>query len=148
MTMAVDVGRRDRKGSRAMATMARKRGPSILIVEDEPSLREFLIRGLGIAGYQVSSAADGSAALEALENGSFDLLITDIVMPKLDGIALALKAAKDWPDMKILMMTGYAHERMRAHNLGVLSHDIIAKPFTLDQIQTIVATVLAEDDED
>ena len=145
MTMAMDMGWRDRKGSGAMATMAAKRAPSILIVEDEPSLREFLIRGLGIAGYRVSSAADGSAALEALENGTFDLLITDIVMPKLDGIALALKAAKDWPDMKILMMTGYAHERMRAHNLGVLSHDIIAKPFTLDQIQTIVATVIGDD---
>ncbi len=147
MTMVMDTGRQDRKGSR-MATMAKQRGPSILIVEDEPSLREFLIRGLGIAGYRVSSAADGSAALEALEQESYDLLITDIVMPKLDGIALALKAAKDWPDMKILMMTGYAHERMRAHNLGLLSHDIIAKPFTLDQIQTIVATVIGEDDED
>jgi DNA-binding NtrC family response regulator len=118
--------------------------PSILIVEDEPSLREFLIRGLGIVGYRVASAADGSAALEALEASTFDLLITDIVMPKLDGIALALKAAKDYPEMKILMMTGYAHERMRAHNLDCLSHEIIAKPFTLDQIQSIVANVIGD----
>jgi two-component system cell cycle response regulator CpdR len=116
---------------------------SILVAEDEPSLREFLIRGLEVAGYKVSSAADGSAALLALAEGSYDLLITDIVMPKLDGIALALKAAKDFPDMKILMMTGYAHERMRAHNLDCLSHDIIAKPFTLKQIQAIVAEVIS-----
>jgi len=117
--------------------------PSILIAEDEPSLREFLIRGLQVAGYKVASAADGSAALLALAEGTYDLLITDIVMPKLDGIALALKAAKDYPDMKILMMTGYAHERMRAHNLDCLSHEVIAKPFTLQQIQTIVAEVIS-----
>ncbi len=136
----------DRPSARSKSRMGERgaKAPtkSILVVEDEPSLREFLIRGLGVAGYKVSSAADGSAGLLALSEGVFDLLITDIVMPKLDGIALALKAAKDYPDMKILMMTGYAHERMRAHNLDCLSHDIIAKPFTLNQIQTIVADVL------
>ena len=119
-------------------------GPSILIAEDEASLREFLIRGLGITGYRVVSVSDGSAALTALTEAKFDLLITDIVMPKLDGIALALKAAKDYPDMKILMMTGYAHERMRAHNLDCLSHEVIAKPFTLKQILGIVADVIGK----
>lgn len=120
-------------------------GPSsILIAEDEASLREFLIRGLGITGYRVVSVSDGSAALTALTEAKFDLLITDIVMPKLDGIALALKAAKDYPNMKILMMTGYAHERMRAHNLDCLSHEVIAKPFTLKQILGIVADVIGK----
>jgi two-component system cell cycle response regulator CpdR len=142
MTIVVETQRRERKRGGMATALGTTRMPSILIAEDEPSLREFLIRGLGIVGYRVASAADGSAALEALATSTFDLLITDIVMPKLDGIALALKASKDYPNMKILMMTGYAHERMRAHNLDCLSHDIIAKPFALDQIQAIVANVI------
>jgi DNA-binding response OmpR family regulator len=116
--------------------------PSILVADDEASLREFLVRGLGLAGYRVVSVADGSEALAALGKASYDLLITDIVMPKLDGIALALKVSKDYPDTKILMMTGYAHERMRAHNLDCLSHQVISKPFTLKQMLAIVAGVV------
>ena len=115
---------------------------SILIAEDETSLREFLVRGLTMAGYQVAAVPDGSEALSALGQGSYDLLITDIVMPKLDGIALALKVSKDYPNTKVLMMTGYAHERMRAHNLDCLSHQVIGKPFTLKQILGIVADVI------
>ncbi|HVM81125.1 MAG TPA: response regulator, partial [Stellaceae bacterium] len=65
---------------------------------------------------------------------TFDLLLTDIVMPGLDGIALALKASKDHPDLKILLMTGYAAEKQRAHNLDALIHRVIEKPFTLEQI--------------
>lgn len=142
MTMSGEFRPAKRAKAGMKAGLGAAPAPSILIAEDEPSLREFLIRGLGVAGYRVASAADGSAALMALAEAPFDLLITDIVMPKLDGIALALKAAKEYPDMKILMMTGYAHERMRAHNLDCLSHDIIAKPFTLKQIQDIVAEVI------
>ena len=59
---------------------------------------------------------------------------TDIVMPGLDGIALALKASKEYPDMKILLMTGFAEEQRRAHNLEALIHRVISKPFTLEQI--------------
>jgi DNA-binding response OmpR family regulator len=61
-------------------------------------------------------------------------LLTDIVMPNLDGIALALKVAKEHPSMPVLLMTGYAAERQRAHNLDVLIHDVITKPFTLREI--------------
>ena len=63
---------------------------------------------------------DGFAALAALAAQSFDLLLCDIVMPGLDGIALALKAGKDYPALKILLMTGYSAERQRAHNLAAL----------------------------
>ena len=117
-------------------------GPSILIAEDEASLREFLVRGLEMSGYRVAAVPDGSEALVALGHAAYDLLITDIVMPKLDGIALALKVSKDYPKTKVLMMTGYAHERMRAHNLDCLSHQVISKPFMLKQILGIVAEVL------
>jgi DNA-binding response OmpR family regulator len=77
---------------------------------------------------------DGSAALGALAGESFELLLTDIVMPNLDGIALALKASKDHPAMKILLMTGFASERQRVHNLEALIHRVVEKPFSLEQI--------------
>jgi DNA-binding response OmpR family regulator len=106
----------------------------ILVAEDETSVRDFLVRGLTHAGYEVMGVADGVAAIEALGQSPFDLLITDIVMPQLDGISLALKVTEEHPNTRILMITGYAAERQRAYNLDVLIHDVLGKPFTLDQI--------------
>jgi len=110
----------------------------ILIAEDEASVQAFVERALRHSGHETKTVPDGLAALAALRDESYDLLLTDIVMPGLDGIALALKASKDHPDMKILLMTGYAEEQRRAHNLEALIHRVIAKPFTLEQICTAV----------
>ena len=99
-------------------------------------------RALTYRGHQVKSVPDGSDALVALQHDTFDLVLTDIVMPVMDGIALALKVSKDFPDMKVLMMTGYADEKQRAHNLDLLIHDVVAKPFTLDQICDAVDAAL------
>jgi two-component system, cell cycle response regulator CpdR len=115
----------------------------ILIAEDELAVREFVSRALAHIGHDVTAVDDGLKALEAVSVASFDLLVTDIVMPGLDGIALALKLAKDRPELSILMMSGYAAERQRAHNLDALIHKIVAKPFTLEQICTAVDEVLA-----
>ncbi len=106
----------------------------ILIAEDDMAVREFVSRALTHDGHEVATADDGLEALDVLNDQPIDLLLTDIVMPNLDGIALALKVAKDYPDMPVLLMTGYAAERQRAHNLDVLIHDVITKPFTLRQI--------------
>lgn len=106
----------------------------ILIAEDDTAVREFVRRALEHGGHHVQTAHDGLDALDALGDDSYDLLITDIVMPGLDGIALALKVAKDHPQMAILMMTGFAAERQRAHNLDVLIHKVVAKPFSLREI--------------
>jgi two-component system, cell cycle response regulator CpdR len=107
----------------------------ILIAEDEASLREFVQRALGHQGHTVVAVRDGAEALHALQDGEpFQLLLTDIVMPIMDGIALSLKVAKDFPDLPILLMTGYAAERQRAYNLENLIHDVISKPFTLTEI--------------
>lgn len=107
----------------------------ILVAEDEVSLREFVERALAHNGHEVMSVRDGAEALHALQDeDQFDLLLTDIVMPIMDGIALSLKVAKDHPETRILLMSGYAAERQRAHNLDDLIHDVIAKPFTLDEI--------------
>lgn len=116
----------------------------ILVVDDESSVREFLIRALSHYGHEVTIAADGSEALVALGAAPFDLLLTDIVMPVLDGIALALKAAREHPDMIILMMTGYAEEKKRAHNLDALIHDVVMKPFSMDQIYAAVQHALQQ----
>ena len=63
-------------------------------------------------------------------------------MPMVDGIALALKATRDYPDLRILMMTGYAEQKRRAHNLDVLIHDVLMKPFTIEQLAKAVDRVL------
>lgn len=106
----------------------------ILLAEDDDSLRAFLVTSLTRAGHDVTGHGDGDSAWEALEHGSYDLLLTDIVMPGLDGIALALKMAKDKPELRILMMSGYSAERQRAHNLDSLIHKVVPKPFSLKEI--------------
>ncbi len=114
----------------------------ILVAEDDEAVREFIERALTHRGHEVTSTDDGIGALQALGRETFDLLLTDIVMPELDGIALALKVSKDYPDIPILLMSGYAAERQRAHNLDVLIHRVISKPFTLDEICTAAEEVL------
>jgi DNA-binding response OmpR family regulator len=117
----------------------------ILIAEDEESLRAMCARGLTMSGHDVMTACDGSEALDLLkrESGRFDLLLTDIRMPIMDGIALALAAARDFPDLVILLMTGYADQRERAHGLDALIHDVIAKPFTLAALRGTIDEALA-----
>ena len=115
----------------------------VLLAEDEKAVREFVRRALVSRGHEVTTAADGGEALAALGEGEYDLLLTDIVMPVMDGIALALKVAKDYPKLRVLMMTGYAAEKQRAHNLELLVHDVLAKPFTLEQICAAVDAALA-----
>lgn len=106
----------------------------ILVAEDDAAVRSFVARALAHRGHAVTVAADGLAALECLEAGDFELLITDIVMPGLDGIGLALKVARDWPELPVLLMTGYSAERQRAHNLNELICRVVTKPFTLEAI--------------
>lgn len=115
----------------------------ILVADDEPSAREFVIRGLQTGGHHVEGAEDGLRALELLAERPFDLLLTDIVMPGLDGIGLALKAASDHPQMRILMMTGYPGQRQRAYNLEALIHRVLSKPFSLAELLEAVTETLA-----
>ena len=116
---------------------------SILVAEDEESVRAFVARALENAGHAVTTAADGLQAVDALHRERFDMLVTDIVMPNMDGITLALKATKDWPDMAVLLMTGYAAERQRAHNLEALIHKVISKPFEMRDFLAAVDEALA-----
>jgi two-component system cell cycle response regulator CpdR len=116
----------------------------ILIAEDEETLCAMCARALSSAGHEVKTACDGSDALDVLqrEKGCFDLLLTDIRMPIMDGIALSLTAARDYPDLTILLMTGYADQRERASGLDAIVHDVIAKPFTLAVLRGAVDEAL------
>ena len=117
----------------------------ILIAEDEEAIRQLVARALIQDGHQVVTVGDGGEALDVLtrERGAFELLLTDIRMPVMDGIALALAATRDHPALTILLMTGYADQRERAHGLDALIHDVVTKPFTLATIRTAVSGALA-----
>lgn len=116
----------------------------ILLVDDEEPVRGFLKRGLELDGHAVTTAVDGSDALERLTDsgGAFDLVLTDIRMPIMDGIALALAAKRDHPDLTIMLMTGYAEQRERAKNLEEIVADVLAKPFSLAELRAAVKRVL------
>src|SRR5689334_11188078 len=120
--------------------------PRIVIAEDEEGLRGFVARALALDGHEVMTAADGAETLDliARQEGRFDLLLADIRMPVMDGIALALATARDYPRMTILLMTGYADQRERAHGLDALIHDVISKPFTLAEIRAAVNEALSQ----
>jgi two-component system cell cycle response regulator CpdR len=119
--------------------------PRVLIVDDEDSMRLLVARAIAMDGHDIATASDGAEALEILggADGAFDLLLTDIQMPIMDGIALALAAARDFPDLTILLMTGFADQRERASGLNAIAHDVITKPFSVADIRSAVADALA-----
>ena len=103
-------------------------------------MRKLVARAIAMDGHDTVTAQDGAEALEILtrEQGAFDLLLTDIQMPIMDGIALALSAARDFPGLTILLMTGFADQRERASGLDALIHDILTKPFAVADLQRSV----------
>jgi two-component system cell cycle response regulator CpdR len=119
--------------------------PRVLIADDEESMRSLVARAIAMDGHEIVTAEDGAEALEILirEDGAFDLLLTDIKMPVMDGVALALTVARDFPGLTILLMTGFADQRERASGLNALVHDVVTKPFSVADIRTAVADALA-----
>jgi CheY-like chemotaxis protein len=117
----------------------------ILLADDEEPVRTFLKRGLEIDGHHITTAIDGADALDRLAEtqGAFDLLLTDIRMPIMDGIALALAAKRDYPDLTILLMTGFADQRERAKGLQAIVADVLTKPFSLADLRATVTRTLA-----
>lgn len=117
----------------------------ILIAEDDDNVRAFVVRALQFAGHDVTETEDGGLAAEAMaeHDGQFDLLLSDIKMPVMDGIALALTVGAQYPDVTIVLMTGFADQRERAHGLDALIYDVIPKPFSLAQLTEKVDDALA-----
>jgi two-component system cell cycle response regulator CpdR len=106
----------------------------ILLAEDDDSLRNFLARALERAGYEVRACADGEEALEALPDGAWDLLLTDIVMPGADGIEVARQAAVVQPDLRIMFITGFAAVALAAKESAPLGAKVLSKPIHLREI--------------
>jgi DNA-binding response OmpR family regulator len=116
--------------------------PRILLAEDDAGLRQSLAIGLKARGYAVETAQNGLFALELLEKKHFDALVTDIVMPGMDGVELALQVGDARPSLPIVMMTGYPDERQRAVNLKALIAAVMPKPFSLDALDQTLRGVL------
>jgi CheY-like chemotaxis protein len=116
----------------------------ILIAEDDVDIRNLVLRALSDDGRELTATADGAAALDEINrrNGGFDLVLSDVKMPVMNGIAFALAVGKNHPEIPIVLMTGYADQRERTRGLDALVHDVVAKPFTLEQIQGAVREAL------
>ncbi len=102
----------------------------ILLAEDEEAMRTYLARALENAGYSVTAVDRGTAALPLLQSEDFDLLLSDIVMPEMDGIELAQKCAEVSPQTKVMFITGFAAVSLRA-NAAAPQARVLSKPFHL-----------------
>ena len=102
----------------------------ILLAEDDHAMREYLARALERSGYRVSSVGCGTEAIPLLETERFDLLLTDIVMPEMDGIELAQRAAAMAPEMQVMFITGFAAVTLKAGK-AMPAAKVLSKPFHL-----------------
>ena len=116
----------------------------ILIVEDDDSVRSFSARALAADGHAVDVASDGDEGLECIRaaNGTYDLVLSDIRMPVMDGIEMARNAASAYPGQRILLMTGYAEQRESAVELEGIVIGVVSKPFSLAEIRSRGAQAL------
>lgn len=106
----------------------------ILIVDDDRVMLKYLSDALKKAGHEIQTAENGLDALEHIKAYNVDLLLTDIVMPGMDGIALSKKASVLSPDLKILFMTGFAVEEFNKEKLEDIIPKVVSKPFHLKEI--------------
>jgi two-component system cell cycle sensor histidine kinase/response regulator CckA len=116
----------------------------ILLVEDEESVRAFSARALKTTGYEVYEADSGEEALEVLDgiDNKIDLLISDVVMPEMDGPALLKKIRERLPELRVIFVSGYAEESVRKDIADDQSVEFLPKPYSLDQINSKVKEVL------
>ncbi len=116
----------------------------ILLAEDDDSMRGFLERALTKAGYEVIAFANGAEAFERLKQEPFTLLLTDIVMPRMDGIELARRASELDPDLKIMFITGFAAVVLNSDNAPPKDARVLSKPFHLKDLVREVERLLDE----
>ncbi len=115
----------------------------ILLAEDDDSLRRFLTKALERAGFEVRACPDGETAVEALDEGPYDLLLTDIVMPGIDGIEVARVAAAREPALRIIFITGFAAVALSAGERAPTGSKVLAKPVHLREIVAEVERMMA-----
>ena len=115
----------------------------ILLAEDDEDMRKFLVKALQNAGYEVVSFANGMEAYERLKEEPFTLLLTDIVMPEMDGIELARRAADLDPDLKIMFITGFAAVALNPDSQAPKDAKVLSKPFHLKDLVGEIERLLA-----
>jgi two-component system cell cycle response regulator CpdR len=115
----------------------------ILLAEDDNDMRRFLVRALTKAGYDVASFDNGKAAYDRLREEPFELLLTDIVMPEMDGIELARKATEIDPALKVMFITGFAAVALNPDNNAPKDAKVLSKPFHLKDLVNEVERMLA-----
>lgn len=116
---------------------------TILLAEDDDSMRHFLGRALERAGYKVASYDNGAEAFEDLKEQPYTMLLTDIVMPEMDGIELAKRASALHPDMKIMFITGFAAVALQSGSEAPKDARILSKPIHLKDLVREVGRMLA-----
>ena len=114
----------------------------ILIVDDDQKICETLLDILEEAGYEVSSACDGQDALEKIRLDSFNLVITDIKMPIMDGMALLKEIEKSHTDIEVIVITSYGYQGQQVEATRLGAYEYLNKPLNLDQLKNIIARVL------
>jgi two-component system cell cycle response regulator CpdR len=119
-------------------TMAR-----IILAEDDDDMRRFLVKALEKAGHEVTSFAEGASAFEEIKQKTFDLLLTDIVMPEMDGIELARRAADLDPSLKIMFITGFAAVALHPDSQAPKDAKVLSKPFHLRDLVAEVDRMMA-----
>ncbi len=115
----------------------------ILLAEDDNDMRRFLVKALENAGFQVSSYDNGLSAYQRLREEPFEMLLTDIVMPEMDGIELARRASELDPDIKIMFITGFAAVALNADLEAPKNAKVLSKPVHLRELVSEVNKMLA-----
>jgi CheY-like chemotaxis protein len=122
-----------------------KEEKTILVVDDEPGMRALFSFMLGAKGYQVDTAASGKEAIAHVETQPCDLIFIDIRMPAMDGVQVLKKVKAQQPDVSVIMMTGYAVEKLLDDALAAGAVGYLRKPFTLDELLASIRDALGEE---
>jgi two-component system, cell cycle response regulator CpdR len=117
--------------------------PKIILAEDDSDMRRFLVKALQNAGYDVISFDNGLSAYQRLREEPFELLLTDIVMPEMDGIELARRASELDPDIKIMFITGFAAVALNSDASAAKNAKVLSKPVHLRELVNEVQKMLA-----
>ncbi len=120
-----------------------KKMARIILAEDDNDLRRFLVSALEKAGHRVTSFGEGASAFEEIKQETFDLLLTDIVMPEMDGIELARRAAELDPALKIMFITGFAAVALNPDSKAPKEAKVLSKPFHLRDLVNEVNRLMA-----
>lgn len=114
----------------------------ILLAEDDNDMRRFLVKALEKAGYHVTHFDNGASAYDRLREEPFSLLLTDIVMPEMDGIELARRASEIDPDLKIMFITGFAAVALNSDSKAPKDAKVLSKPFHLRDLVNEIEKML------